>query len=32
MSFWKTVLAVFVGVTIHGVLDNIVMAIMAGVQ
>lgn len=29
MSFWKTVLAVFVGVTLHGVADKIVMAISA---
>ena len=29
MGFWKTVLAVFVGVLLYGVVDNIVMAISA---
>jgi uncharacterized membrane protein len=29
MGFWKTVLAVFVGVLLYGVVDNIVVAISA---
>lgn len=29
MGFWKTVLAVFVGVLLYEVVDNIVMALIA---
>lgn len=29
MGFWKTVLAVFVGVSVYEVADNVVMALIA---